>query len=269
MRLDLVHAHRLERAVADVQRDGRRARRRRASIAATSAVVEVQAGGRRRDRSARARRTRSDSARDPPRVSAPLDVGRQRHVADGIDQRVDRPCPSCSGPLQPDRAGGRRTAARAPPPSARRPPPSNRPCAPGFSFWPGCMSACQISEVGGRRSEVGGRRSEVGGRRSGSGSREQQTLDRAAARDTMAEQPRRKDAGVVGDEKIAGSKEGRQMREPWRASWQHGRAIEHQKSRLAPRGGLLRDQLFRKIEIKRVDFHPSPTSSLRPRSPTD
>ena len=69
-----VDAHRLERAVADVQRDrdaldAARARARRA------ARREMQAGGRRRDRSRARARTPSGSARDRPRVSARLMYG--------------------------------------------------------------------------------------------------------------------------------------------------------------------------------------------------
>ena len=82
-----IDAHRLKRAVADVQRDGR---------ALDAPLVqrveklrrEMQAGGRRRDRAALARIHGLIPLAIALRVVA-LDVRRQRHVADLVDRVLD------------------------------------------------------------------------------------------------------------------------------------------------------------------------------------
>ena len=89
MRLDVVDAHRLERAVADVQRDRRRVRRRRASSAASSAASKCRpaVGAAIDPRCARIHRLIPLAIRG--RVGT-MNVGRQRDVADRVDRVGDR-----------------------------------------------------------------------------------------------------------------------------------------------------------------------------------
>ena len=67
-------------------------------------------------------------------------------------------------------------------PCSCTPSPSNITCAPGFNFWPGCISASHVAIT-----EL----------------IHQQAFDRAAAGKPPPEQPSRKHPGVVQDEEIA------------------------------------------------------------------
>ena len=166
-----------------------------------------------------------------------MDVRRQRHVSERIDRRVDDPArrrPSSA------RAAGRRTrrssiSPRSTTPGARAGS-SNTIRAPGFSFCPGCTSACQSRVVH---------------------ALEQQTLDRAAARVAAPEQPRRKHARVVDDEQIAGVEQLRQRRDRRLAPAIAGAIDDHQPRRPA-RPRLLRDQRLGQIEVEVGDAARSP-----------
>ena len=107
--------------------------------------------------------------------------------------------------------------------------------APGFSFCPGCTRASQ---------------------RPSPRSADEQTLDRATARDPPAEQPSRKDARVVDDQQIAGRSSA--------GNAAIAGVLDHAPSRAPavsrrepPRSGgrLLRDQFRGKFEVEVADVH--------------
>ena len=112
---------------------------------------------------------------------------------------------------------------------------SKRTSAPGFSFWPGCISASHST----RTVAAGG------------GQRQQQALDRAAARHAVAEQPRREDAGVVDDEQVAAAKEASDVGDACVLDLAR-RTMQDQQARRPTRRRLLRDQFFGKLEIEVV-----------------
>src|SRR5688572_14744734 len=231
---DALDAHGLERAVADVERDGR------ALDPARSQVVEhlrreVESRRRRRDRAA----VGGEDGLVPiavGRLIGTLDVGRQRNVPERIDERVDAgrgifgPQPDAAASEEPllEHLGDQR-AGLAGEPDDRA----------GLEFLAGMHQRIALDRF------TRGRRRQ----------RQQQALDGAATRDSMAGQPRRKDAGVVHDQEIVRSEVLPQL---CHASMldRTGPTVEDEKARHSARCGLLCNQILGQVEIEIRDEHP-------------
>jgi hypothetical protein len=230
MLLDLLRPHRLERAVAHVQRQ-----RDTLHPARLERVEdrrgEVKAGSRRRDRAALAGVDGLVAVAVEFRIRA-LDVGRQRHMADRVDRVPHRRAvvgPQSNGPppvkMPPDHFGIQRACARRE--SHPRP-------------FPEALPGMHERDPG-----VG-----LIGRP------HQKALRRAAARQAHADQPRRKHARVVDHQQITRLQQRRQIGEAMMPD-AAARAIErHQSAGAALRRRLLRDQIFGKgkIEVGNVHF---------------
>ena len=222
--LDLLDTHRLKRAVPDVERDlghldaaileGGHQRR-----------VEVQTGGGRRDRPARAREDGLVPVAIVHAIVAP-DVRRQRHVTDRIDRGVHGRV--IFGP-EPNEAPAEESTledfAMEGVISVKDDP------RPRLQFLPGMhqrlpdhgVSRCRIPTDAGRRAS--------------------------------AEQARRKNARVVDDNQIAGEQKPGKRRDV-RVREGAGGAAKTQKTRPgAGRRRLLGDQLGRKVEVELADVH--------------
>ena len=182
--LDPFGPDRLERAVADVQRDlgdadaatRERRRERRA---------EVQARRRRGDRSARAREDRLIPLAVLAAIVA-LDVRRQRHVADRVDGFVERR--AVVGPQADDAAAVKSPFEHLAVQRPRRP--RTRPGRPDAASAPDASALPSV-------------RPRTVPERPASQPGDEQALHRAAARHATAEQTRGKHARVVDDEQIA------------------------------------------------------------------
>ena len=198
--LDALDAHRLERAVADVQRDERAldaaASRARRAVASR----EVQAGRRRRDRSALARVDGliALAIRRPIRALMyggsgmwPIaSIGRRRRSPDAVPQ--------------PDRAPSVEMAREHLAVQHAAPSPLEHHARARLQL---------LTRVHQRVPLFGARRSAA----DGTAGAHEQALDGAAARHATAEQPRRKHARVVDDEQIAGAQVVAAIERTWRA----------------------------------------------------
>src|SRR4051812_32035259 len=280
MVLDAIDTDRLEGAVTDMQRDlgdldpacgqcGGQLRR------------EVQARGRRGDRSARLR----EHGLVPIAIVdgvVPLDVGRQRHVADGVDRLVQRrsvlgpqanhaaPKPAPLEDLAPNGVNSFKDHPRPRfqflPRMHQRLPQLNGLAKTRIRYRPGTdlvrirhrpgTDLVRIRHRPGTdlvriRHRPGTDRVLI---RIGQGFH-QQAFDRAAAGIAAAEQARGEDSGVVDDDQIAGAEELGQ-RADLRMRDRTGLAVEVQQARAAARRRrLLRDQFRRKVEVEVADIH--------------
>ena len=228
VRLHVVHAYRLKRAVADVQRDGRPFYSALAS-AVEDRVAEVQSGRRRRHRSTLAG---IDSL-------VPLAIARQSSARAMYGGSGTWPSASIASstlarvPLhsrmvrRPWKRRSRISACRTCV-SLR-----NSTAEPELSFWPGCTSASH---------------------RSSSTFRQQQALDGAAARHAFAEEPRGKHLRIVEHQQIAVPEQIGQARDA-RVLERRGASSKHEQLRRAPGSGGLRDEAMREIEIEVSSLH--------------
>lgn len=86
---------------------------------------------------------------------------------------------------------------------------------------------------------------------------DEQALDRAAARQPVAQQSRGKHPRVVDDHKVTRQEQIRQRCDEYVAEMT-GRAIEQQQTRAAALWSrILGDELGREIEIELADIHPA------------
>ena len=228
MALDLLGPDRLERAVADVQRDGRpldcariEPRDRR--------LAEMQAGRRRGNRAA-APRVNGLVAFPVRRVRRAFDVGRQRHLADRVDGGVDI---SAIGTPQADGS----PAEGAPFEDLgleHHAVPLEPHAATGAQLLPGMHQRVPAILVE---------------------APEQQALHLAAARRAVPVQARRKHARVVHDHQVAGREQVWQIARV-RACDRAARAVDdHQAGRRALGCRVLSDELGRQVEIEIRDAH--------------
>ena len=215
---EVLGAHRLEGAGADVQRDAARADAARARARRAAPRRNAAPRSARRPRPG-ARRTRSGSARASSRVVGVRDVGRQRHVAVALEQRQ-----RLGGKAQLEqRAVG---AARGPSTSASK------------------ASAKRTSAAGLRRLAGAQLREHLVVRQHAL----DQRLDRAAA-GLVAEQARLDHARVVerpAGRRRAAARAGRGTRGRPAA----GRVPSSRREALRSARGMLRDQLGRQLEVE-------------------
>lgn len=244
MRFDAVASDRLEGAVADVKRDLDPLdplRRQRVE----QGTREVQAGGGCRHRAG----CRRVDGLIPLAIVAgvrPLDVRRQRDVADRVDRRLDR------------RAGCRAQPNDAPPEEAALDHFTLQRGA--FPLEPDLRAGAQLlSRVHQRVPQLAGRIAVH--------VPEQQAFDRSARGHATAEQPGGNHAGVVDDQQVARAQVTGQRGDDAVLDRIPGSA-EHHQPRRAARGSRLRDQFVGQIEIELGDAHGKDASTALQSRPT-
>ena len=230
MVLDAVDPNRLERAVADVQRDVGAPDARRCQAVEKPVVRCSPAVGAAID--PRALRVHGLVPLAVARIVGAVDVGRQRHVSDGVDDALD--VVAVLAP-EPDRSAAVKVLLEHLGPERRSPAPSNTTRAPGWSFCPGCMSASHRSPSM-RRTSRHSTAPPVGSR-----------WPSSRAGKTLV---------LLSDEQVALAEEVGQGRDRGVSDDGAGRPVENEQARRVPFGdGLLGDLFGRQMEVEQGHVH--------------
>ena len=234
--------HGFERAVADVQGDGRPLDTRSLELGQQSGG-EVQPRGRGRHRSP----LPGEHRLVPFAILGPvitLDVGRQRHVTDRVYRLVEGDAlvtPQAHDPATEEFPFLHLAFKRAAGPAESRPRPRLELLARVHERLPAVLVE----------------------------TRDQQALDRTAARHPVAQQARRKHPRVVDDQQVARAEKRGQVADR-RLRGRAGGSIEGEQARPVPlRRGLLRDRIIGQFEIEVGNVHrrPAPGDIGQPTGP--